>query len=304
MYLVRIFINKLAELYVRQNLGLIESLEIISDYKKRTAWPGKNKISMTAEFLYQQLEGGNILSNAFARCSYIYFDDFFVSFIRLGEKTGKLKDVIDFLNKKYERKHKTKEKLLEVSIYPAFVILLSIAASVFLINFTNTGGLQELYKLVFILFIVCGLVLYTIMKIMTENKLYEAFLSVDFLIRSGVSMTEAITSAITILGKKTSLGQAFIDAKEKLEFGMSLSNSLKLGERFDEGFFYAEKTGGRTEVFGRMAEWINIQTEKRQKICIVLVEPLFIFIAGIFLLILILKFFMPYISDLQLYGGI
>lgn len=308
--MVRKFTKKLDELFVKQNIGLLEALNIISHgpsksgdkkYEKKWGCGGRarEKIARTAEYLYQQMETGNLISNAFRSCPYISFDEKYVSFVALAEGSGDLKNAVIYLNDKYERSYQNKLKVMEASFYPLFVIILSIIAGLFLVKFTDGENYLSLIEMTIILTCVCVGLLYFIIKVMAENPLYEAFLTIDFLLKSGVCMSEAIGCAIQIVGIKSKTGRAFEDAREKLEFGMSLQNALQLGERYEEGFYFAEKAGGKTEVFGKMALWLNVEWERRRKFCLSIMEPLFILLAGIFLLALILKYFLPYITDLN-----
>ena len=259
----------------------------------------KNLVSKTAEYLYTQLELGNPFSNSLRTCPSMNFDDFYVSFITLAELTGDLKEAISYLRRKLERKHKNKMQLLEASIYPAFVIILAICASFFLINYTGMIEADLLLKMIFILIIGCISIFWGISKIICDDKLYEAFLIIDFLLKAGVGMSGAVGCGVQILGINSRMGRLFDDAREKLEYGVSLENALKLGEKFEEGFYLAEKAGGKTEVFGKMAGWIYQKNERKRKICLSLLEPLFLLITGVFLLLLIMNFFMPFINDTQ-----
>ena len=48
----------------------------------------------------------------------------------------------------------------------------------------------------------------------------------------------------------------------------------------------------------RMAACLEAENEKRRTVCLSLVEPLFIVIAGGFILMLLMTFFMPLINDI------
>ena len=300
--MIRNFTKKLADLYVQGELSLAESLKILGNIglsSKENVRKKSGKIEKTAVYLFNQLEYGNLISNAFQTCPYIRFEESYVSFIALAEKTGELREAFDYLNSKYERQHQNRLKFIEVSVYPIFVITISIAGCLFLMNYTGTKDFSLFMKLFAGMIGICLLILMAIKKGISANPLYEPFLVMDFLIKAGVGIAGAAGCAIQLLGINSRYGAVFEEAREKLEFGMSLKNAFKLGAEYEEVFYYAEKTGNKNEVFGRMAELLRQRDERRRIICMNMLEPVFIFITGLFLMILIMNFFMPYITDLQ-----
>ncbi len=296
--MIRKFTKELAEIFVKQNISITDALCLMM--KKSTRGGGfltGNKVKKTAEYLFNELESGNFLSNAFKSCPFILFDDVFVSFIAIAEKNGDLKSALEFLNKKYERRYLNKSKLLEISFYPFFVIILAIIFSCFLFKFSNQGNPRELVHYVFLLILICCGVFWGIFRIISEDKLYEAFLSIDFLVKAKVDISSAVKNAACIVGESSRLGKSFLEAGEKLEFGMSLEKSFSFADKYQEAFYYADYLGDEGDIFGNLAVWINSKSEKRRRICLNLVEPLFIAITGGFLLLLIMNFFMPYMNN-------
>lgn len=293
--MVEEFTRRLDELYVQQKLDLSEALKIMFHRKNKH----KSQIMKAAEYLYRQLELGNPFSNSLRTCPFINFDDFYVSFITMAELTGDLKDAVSYLNRKLERKHKNRMKLLEACIYPVFVIFLAVISSFFLITYTEITSPLLIFKMIFILLICCFCIFLCISKVMCDDRLYETFLIIDFLLKAGVGMSEAVGCGVQILGINTRMGRIFQEAKEKLEYGVNLENALKLGERYEEGFYMADKAGGKTEVFGKMAGWLNQKIERKRRICISLIEPVFLLITGVFLLCLVMNIFMPFMNDMK-----
>lgn len=291
--MVRMFTKKLADLFVNQEMELSEALEVIRFVPEKKGKRGRNKLAKTAEYFYQQLEAGNYISNAFRTCPYINFNDFYVSFISIFERYGDLRCAIDYLNKKCERHHKNVMKVFEAGIYPLFIIGVAVFSGLIFVHFTEEKNYELFVKIMAGFILISTGVFLIIFKILSENRLYEAFILIDFMMKSNVGIAEAVNCAVQILGKNTKYGRIFLDAKEKLGFGMSIQNALRLGDRFEEGFYFADKAGGKTEVFGKMAVWLYEQDENKRNICIRLMEPVFILLTGIFILILLLNFFMP-----------
>lgn len=291
---MREFTVALYELFVRQNVGLSESLLIMREK------PRKDCVSRAAAAIYASLEKGSIFSNALKTCGAISFDDIYISFIRLAEKNGDLKSAVTYLKEKLEREAEDKKRLCGASVYPLFVVLLSVAASVFIGVYTNTGDFKLLMKYVFFLLIICLCVFLGIVKLLGESRLCEAFTAVDFLLRNGIELSEAVGCAVQIAGPSSRTGKLFENARLKLSYGMDLQTAFKTGEaKLKEAFYYADVGGSREDLFGRIAAYLQSQKEKERSLCLSLIEPLFIVITGGFLLVILMMFFMPLINDIS-----
>ena len=82
------FTKALYELFVIQKLSLSQSLLIMRSKPKR------DSVSRAAFSLYEQLENGNLFSNALKTCKAISFDDVYISFVSIAEKNGDLKTAL------------------------------------------------------------------------------------------------------------------------------------------------------------------------------------------------------------------
>ena len=313
---VRKFTDSLYELYAGRGLSLIESLEIIAG---RTG-ERQNPVKRAAQEILSSLSDGSLFSNALKSCISLNFDRTYITFIAFSERSGDLKDTISFLHERCRRRQENFLKLLEAMIYPAFVVALSVAACIFLFIYGNDfvgKGLHEqnffdaaqkikLIKALSWLFIFCVIVFSILKKNMGENKLYEAFLATGFLINAGVNVASAVGLGMLVLGEDSKFGRAFSQAREKLEFGMNLETAFSSlvegkGRRMKEAFYYAQKAGGKADVFEKMALWINACDEKKRNMCLRLIEPLFVAATGIFLLILMVNILMPVMNDINLF---
>ena len=294
----RAFTNTLYELFVRQGLELSQCLLIIS--KK----PKKDAVSRAGKFLYSALENGSLFSNALKSCAVITFDEVYVAFILLAEKNGDLKAAITYLNEKLNREAAAKKRLAAASVYPLFVVFVSVAASLFIGAYTGTADLLLLLKYISGLFLVSGAVFALILKTLKEDSLTEVFTAVDFLLRNGIELSEAVGCAVQIAGPSSRIGRILENARLRLSYGMDLRNAFlccELGnhKKLSEAFYYADTGGSQNDLFGRMAASLEAENEKRRTVCLSLVEPLFIVITGGFILILLLTFFMPLINGLS-----
>lgn len=290
------FTKALYELFVRQGNTLSNSLLIMK------AKPKKDKVSRAAETIFVALENGSLFSNALRACGVLAFDDVYISFINIAEKNGDLKTALSYLKEKLEREAECKKKVTEASVYPAFVILLSIAASIFIGLYTDTADFVKLGKYISFLICVCFLLYFALAKILGENCLFEAFTAVDFLVKNGIELSEAVGCAIQIAGPSTRNGKLFENAREKISYGMDLQTAFQFGKKtvLWEAFYYADTGDCKDDLFGRIAAYLKSKKEHSQTICILLIEPVFIVVAGIFILLLLMTFFMPMINEASL----
>lgn len=291
----REFTEVLYELFVRQNLSLSHSLLIMS--RK----PKKDRVKFAAESIYYALENGSVFSSALKTCEYVRFNDVYISFILLAEKNGDLKSTVSYLKEKLIRENEQSKKLIGASIYPAFVIILTIAAAVFTGLYTDTADFSLLAKYAVGFLFLCICVYGLIFKMLSEDRLCEAFTAVDFLLKNGIELSEAVGCAVQIAGPSGNIGKIFENARIKLSYGMDLQTAFdcKDNRQFSEIFYYADTGGSQLDLFARIAACLSEKNERRRTICLSLVEPVFIVMTGGFILMILMTFFMPLINDIS-----
>ncbi len=285
------FTRALYELFIKQGLSLSQSLLIMKSK------PKVDDVRRAADFLYTSLENGSLFSNALKSCRAICFNDVYISFVSIAEKNGDLKTTLTYLLQKLERDAESRKKLAAVSVYPSFVVILSVAASIFVGLYTDTADFPLLLKYVSVLIFVCGLLFYAIVKTLGENRLFEAFTAVDFLLSNGIELDEAVGCAIQIAGPSSKTGKVFENAKTRLSYGMDLQTAFSLSDsKMKEAFYYADIGGSKDDLFGRIAAYLKSEKERKREICMALIEPLFIVVTGILILAILMSFFMPLIN--------
>ena len=288
------FTRALYELFVKQKLGLSQSVLIMS--RK----PARDSVSRAARIIYASLEKGNLFSNALRTCQVVSFDDVYISFVRLAEKNGDMESAVSYLKEKLEREVADRKRLLGASIYPAFVVLIAVAASIFIGLYTKTANLGLLMKYVMVLTGVCGFVYFVLLKMLGPDELCEAFIAVDFLVRNGIEISEAVGCAVQIAGPSSKTGRVFENARIRLSYGMDLQSAFRQSQsKIREVFYYADSGGSQEDLFGRIAAYLTEEKEKSRTLCLALIEPLFIVITGAFILAILMTFFMPLINGLE-----
>lgn len=286
------FTSILYELIVSKGLSLKDSLEVISERNN-------NIVSKTGKYLLNVVLQGTSLSNGLRKCPYIKFDNIYILFIYYGEQTGNIKETITFLNKRCNRLKENNFKLVEASSYPILVIFISLCLCLYLYSDNIYNFNNEIFIYLFILISICIFLFLGFRKIVGENKIYEAFLGIGFLVKAGINLYDAVGCGAQIVGVSSCFGIKFQKAREKLLLGMNMHQAFSLGKKYENAFFYAEKTGGKTDVFEKLANWIGDDDEKKRKICFSLIEPIFILLTGLFLIVLVVNFFLPYMSDIS-----
>ena len=301
------FTRVLYKLFVTEGLSLSRSLMIMK------AKPESDIVSRAAASIYEALENGSLFSNALRTCRTINFDDVYISFICIAEKNGDLKSALSYLKEKLEREAECRKKLAAISVYPVFVILISIIASLFIGFYTQTSDLKLLIKYVLCLVGICCGLLFFFFRIIGNNTLFEAFTAVDFLLRNGIELSEAVGCAVQIVGPSSKAGRLFENARLKLSYGMDLRSafgcrsyeqayeewgSRQILSKLKEAFYYADAGGSKDDLFERLASYLMEKTERNRELCLSLIEPVFILVTGGFIFILLMTFFMPVITDL------
>lgn len=292
--MVAAFTKMLFELICEKKISLKDSLEIINKKNKKIE---NNRISKIGNYILKDILAGSSFSNSLRKCPYVIFDDIYISFINFAEKTGMLCETIEFLNKRCERKKENLFKIIEVGIYPILVIFISAIGSLYLYYSKLFDVSNNIFIYLFILIFFSMAIFWGLKSTICENKLYEAFLAVSFLIKSGVCLYDAVGCGAQVFGVTSKNGIDFLKAREKLLLGMDLEKAFSLGPKYSDAFFFAERSGGKADIFEKIAKNIGEYDEKKRRICFSLMEPIFMLLTGIFLIILISNIFLPYISE-------
>lgn len=305
------FIKTIYHLYVEQGILLTECLDIMG----KSA--GKTRVKTAALYVEEELRQGNMLSNALKTCPAISFDNTTVTFVDFSEKTGSLGETLSFLKERCERKEKAGSAIAEAAVYPCFVIFLSIFVSALMIfyadsvlqeSFMKGSLLKSLFADFCFLLLFCALSFLFLRRSLGDDPLYEAFLSVGFLIKHGVNASLAVGLGANILGLDSRYGQIFLRARLRLEDGKSLVQAFCGNEKEGgfrdkeilEAFYYAQKSGGKNDVFERISARLGKKIERKNALLLSLVEPLFTGGTGLYLIVLMGNFLMPVMNSLNL----
>ena len=304
--MIKQLIEALDELYVKQGLTLTEALGIVAargnsdgHFIASRVLKASDKLARIADFILDSLKRGNLFSNALKECPLVKFDSVFIAFIRIAEHSGNLGETVSFLKSRYERMDNNRKKIIEASIYPVFVIAAAVGAGSGILRYTEARLDGNVIAAFLILLGVCTSVLFFMWRCLKEDRLLDSLYAVDFLVKSGNSVASAVGFAAHVAGVNSEVGMKFAEAKMKLEYGIPLSEALEFKGYAAEILYFAEKGGTTSDVFGKLAQLQERSFLQRRKICLSLAEPVFISLTGIFLLILVINIFMPFMTDMS-----
>lgn len=300
------FTDLLEEFVCRKNCDLPKALNLIS----KTGNQKYKSVKLAGQNLYDSLRQGSTFSSALKTCPFIEFDLLYVSFVSFAERSGFLEQTLIFLKDKCLREEENNSKVIEACLYPAFVIILSVAAALLFFIYSKSFT-DEIYSSLlfsfYFLILFCITAFIILKKILGTNKLYEAFLAAGFLVNGGESLANAVKDAVNILGYESREGQLFAQAGKKLSYGLSLKAAFELDSwnrslrsQLEDAFFYAENTGAQKDLFEKIALWLNAKDQKRRAVCLKLLEPFFIAGTGIFLLIFLMNLVLPVFNQVTM----
>ena len=297
MRTVHEFTKKISDL-LNAGLSLQQSLDSVSSM--RGCSPAVRKASHS---LAKLLEEGNPLSAAFRQCAEIDFPELYVSFISSCEENGKLAQTFSFLLAQEEKKSEHRNKILGVSVYPAFVVFAAFAGSILLLSFSDTlspgigtsdkaslqsGSFTGLVSAnSFLVFAVAGLV-FALRKIFSANSYLDVYRIIDFSLGSGMNLYDALKSALLCAGKNHGLKNKIICVLHELESGSPASHAFaKLGEKIRPYFETAERTGSLSAAVRELLCAEEKAQGGREKLCSDLIEPAVLCLIAVYIIILL-----------------
>ncbi|MCI4668088.1 MAG: type II secretion system F family protein [Bacteroidia bacterium] len=123
---------------IQSGLGILDALIVLKDQFNKKRIQGK-----IAE-IQHGLEAGLSLSNILESMP-AYFNSFDVQSLRMGEKTGRLAEMLDELGQFYQKRLELKRKLTQALSYPVSVIFVAGLVLAFMLNFV-VPMFQDIFK--------------------------------------------------------------------------------------------------------------------------------------------------------------
>lgn len=315
---------------IQSGCNIIYILQIIKEQSNK-------HIKYIVDDINKYIHIGNSISDSFDRTG--KFSPFFISMIRAGEKSGNLDKSMYSLEKYYESSYKYKSKIKSVLIYPSIVFIIFLISSIIMINtvipsyesifksnditppfITNliisfSNILRHNFKMIIILSILIGIVIFAFIKINIKNikdnlilstpilntlfkiSLVARFsLTLRILIESGIQILEAIDICANTVDNKILKNKINL-SNEYIKKGESIFSSLELSDIFPKMFIsmikIGEETGALEHSLKTTEKFYENQLELKIDKLIKYMEPVITLIIGLFVGIFIIAMSMP-----------
>ncbi len=304
-----VFLYKLSDLLCA-NLSLVKAVDILAHVQ------GVSKnIQKTKKLSLQvlgNLKKGYSFSRSLLLCSDVSISRDNASVLEAAEQASCVKDVLIFLCYTYEKAVQNRKDIQNAIAYPIFIILTAFVGTAFLIYWKDlflTTISTKTIILVFtqamsvlvLLFIVLGMYIYSSIK---EPSLFKLYYTLGFLQQAGFTFSKSLELHMGN-STRTHLSKTIFYAYNDIRKGTLVSTAFRKYKLADESMAMlleiGEKSGSIALSCSQIAKNIDKRYEEKKLLCFKLLEPMLLFIVGIYVLILMNGIIVPYISD---YGGI
>ena len=259
----------------------------------------------------------------------------YTNLIAVGDKAGRLDDVLEGIIKNLSKVEKIKSKIIKQVTYPIFIFLLLIGAFIFFnsfvlkaLNASITGQsasngihlfatileIAITYVLIFLTFSylkknkeIASVIFEKLLnikacKILFDNYSYFNFFSLlELCFKSGIGAKDSILMCTSVV-KDYKTAAKLDKAADRIEQGSNVSTALISTGLFsafaNSQISSAEKSGELETAFSAIASDYEINFNTQISVVLKLVEPVMIIIAGIGLLILGHNFYNSYYESL------
>jgi type IV pilus assembly protein PilC len=234
--------------------------------------------------------------------------------IRSAERTGRVDAALVRIAGDLERKIKARETIMAAMMYPAAIAVIAFAGTAILIYkgipfFADSGILSGFFLTQAVTSVVfAGIFLLTAGTFLAfacykafirESACFRIFYELSFLLEGDISLPEALTYCVMTAGENK-WGRALAFVKKDIISGGRVAAAFEATGIFPAyitGWLnIGDKNGEIKTVCRRIAEYYQIRDERRREVVIRCIEPLFIVITGVYLLILIQGIILPILT--------
>ena len=302
--------SELLLVLLKGKTGLIDSLRIL-------AQEGIEKdIRDIASSLLLMMKKGKNLSESLKGIGNgkTFFEPLYLSLIGAAETTGNIEPVLERIVIDLQRKQRTKENALGIMIYPAIIVLLAIAGTAAIIVkampvFTSAGLLsagaasdaKAGIAAAGTVLLSGGSALFIVYRKIFNNDSpeFRIFYILDFLLRSNVTLIEALSHCITSLGR-SKYGGALILAKKDISCGTAFSAAfarIKYFSPYIIGWLsIADMHGNLADICCNIKNYYELKDNKLRETASRLIEPAVIVLTGLYISIIILTAVLPILT--------
>ncbi len=292
-----LFISSLDEL-VSSGIPLEKSLAVLSE---ADAVP--QLIASASLEILDSLEAGHTFSFALSSCSTLHFDEICISFIACAEQTGNIAETLAFLKKMAASSVEAFSELKLLVSYPAFVLasMIVLTAALFLCGseifpqiFLSDDVRKKLIEGCisggFFAAILCAAWVFVAVKTFGYDADTYVFQALYFLNKSGVPLSSSLNCVLQVAYGRHKLENFISETLEKIRCGSQTFPQVhKVLDSYCCMVLSAgEKTSSFESAFSSIASHCEQKTFRRRQLFIRFSEPVLLFAAAGYLMILLL----------------
>ena len=244
----------------------------------------------------------------------VFFEPLYLTLIAAAELTGNVEDVLERIVSDLRRKQRAKENVINILIYPSIIVLVAIAGTIAIIvkgmPFFISGGLVSAgvisdaktgIAIAGMVLLSGGGVLFTVYFRLfgNDSPAFRIFYLLDFLLRSNVTLPEALSHCVTSL-VPTKYGRALVSIKKDIASGISFSQAfakIRFFPPYVTGWLSVANTNGNAgEICGNIKNYYGRKDDKARETAAKLIEPAVIVLTGLYVLIIMLTVILPILT--------
>jgi type II secretory pathway component PulF len=302
--------SELLLVLLKGKTSLVDALQIL-------ARDGVEKqVKETASSLLSLMKKGKRFSESLSSINKktAVFDPLYINLIAASELTGNVETVLERIARDLRRKIKAREDITNIMIYPSIIVLLAIAGTILIIvkgiPFFISGGLlsgnivsdaiRGVCTAGAVLLVGGGALFFIYFKIFyNDSPEFRIFYMLDFLLRSNVTLIEAISHCILSLGQ-TKFGGALVSIKKDIAGGVPFSEAFSKIKYFSPyvlGWLsVADKQGNINDICASIKDYYENTDRRKRETAAKLMEPAVIVLTGAYVLIIMVTVILPVLT--------
>jgi type II secretory pathway component PulF len=250
------------------------------------------------------------------RClkSGVSFTPLYLTLISAAELAGSLETVLERVINDLRRKQAARENAVNILIYPAIIVFLAVAGTIALIargmplliaeGFLSADVMRDAKAGIGVAALVLlsggGALVIVYFKIFCgDSPEFRIFYLLDFLLRSNVTLPEALSHCVMGLAG-TKFSGALIAIKKDIAHGVRFSSAFGKIKHFSpyvRGWLsVADTQGDLSEISGSIRDYFGRRDNKTREVAARLMEPAVIVLTGSYVLIIMITVVLPILT--------
>ncbi len=294
---------------LHHNIPLTDSMTILANMHSESKKVVKCK--KIAEHILDSLKKGYGFSRSIFLCPYVSLSESNIRLLEAAEQSACITDSIAFLCLQFKRAVQIRKDIRSVVLYPLLVITMALFGTLFLLywksqfltSISNKEAVSVVIRAASVLILLLLLLALYVQSALKEPTLFQLYHTLGFLQGAGFPFC---TSLELFMGNASCsfVNASVFQAYNEIRKGCLVSTAFKRCHLVDDHeavlLEIGEKSGNITMSCMHIAEKIMATHEDKRAICLRLLEPILLFIVGIYIIILLNGIVVPYITD---FGG-